>query len=220
MRGREIKVLSDSKGARSGQFLDKLLTACVESVTDPGPYIVGENSLPNWDDVLIGDKTFLMIRIRSATFGSTFTFKLGCGSCDRRQEYDVDLDALEVKRLSAEDAQAVKSGNHMQTTLADGKTVTFRLATGKDERRAAQQKDKDDAIMLMLVNRIVSIEGVDNVRAYLDDLGLAEIMSVLGEFNKHDCGVETAIVLECPDCANRMEVELPLGPAFWIGLKK
>lgn len=215
MRGKEIKLLT-GKEAKNGQFLDRLFDSCVEKVTDPGPYKLNENSALIWDDVLIGDRMFVMLQIRVATFGAQYGFGVKCGACEKKMDYDVDLTTLEVQPLSDADRAAVRDGNTM-TAIVAGKRVTFRLATGKDERRAAQAKKQDDAILSIISNRVTAIEGVENVKAHLQETGLEEIMDLMHEVNKHDCGVDTKVEFECPECFAKSEVELPLGPSFWIG---
>lgn len=219
MRGKELKILSDRKALRSGAFLDKIISACTEAVIDPGPYdFQAGDGPPEWDKVLVGDKVFATISVRVATFGADFPFKGRCRQCGEQQEYSIQLDQLEVQKLDSKDAIAFRVGNEMTAELPGEtpKKVVFRLATGADEKRVAKAVDSDEAMILMMSYRIVSIEGIDNVKGYLNDAGLEEIMSLLREFNKRDCGVDTDIEVECSKCEFRQAVKLPLGPEFWL----
>ncbi len=102
--------------------------------------------------------------------------------------------------------------------IVDGKTIKFRLGTGKDEKAAAQHKTVDNALVTMLARKITEIEGVQPgmIRAYLEDLGLADLLKLQREFQRRDCGIETTIEIQCPECGSESEIELPLGRSFWL----
>lgn len=219
LKGKEIKALTDRAALKNGTFFDKILAACTANVVNPGPYDLIDGSL-NWDDVLIGDKTFTLVQIRIATFGSQFTFRAACGGCKKRPEYEVDLNDLPIKNLSADDLKAFRGGNRLKTKIqSTGAEVVFRLGVGIDERRAAQNKDKEKSTPLQaLQSQIVSIDGVTDVAAFLDELNLGAVMSLLKELQKRDCGVDTTAELECVECGAEAAIELPLGRAFWLTL--
>lgn len=216
MKGKELKFLQDRQAQRNGTYLDKIFGACVEDVIDGGPYNVEPGKAINFDNVLIGDRLYILLAIRSETFGPDYEFQVQCGSCKNKFQWSLNLlDDLPVKPLEPEDAAAFTANEDM-TAVVNGKVVKFGLSTGKDEKAAAQHRTVDNALVTMLARKIRSIEGVQLVRPYLEDLGLSDLLAMQEEFQRRDCGVETTIEVECPECTETSEVELPLGKAFWL----
>jgi len=223
LKGKVLKILQDKTSLRTGTIGERIFSACTVSVLDPGIYSFKDGPagpVVTWDDVLLGDRFALMLAIRSATFGAAFPFKVTCRHCDESYEWQLNLTDLPVKALAPEDVAVLKAGESLTARLPSTQAlVKFRLATGKDERAVAKAKTEPNAILSMLALRISEIDGVDNVRAFLDDAELADLISLLGEMDKRDCGVETTIETACEHCDRINEVGLPLGENFW-GLKK
>lgn len=221
MLGMELRILQDRVAAKNGTYIDKILSACTSSVTDAGPYAdLTEGSVPVWDKCLLGDKLATVIGIRSATFGPEFSFKTQCPDCHKRFEWSLNLTDLETKKLSDEDAAAFRTGIPFETTIpGDGRTVKFRLPLGEDEREAAKSRSAENAMVSMMSRRIFEIDGETDkskIRKILEECGLASLTRLLKLFDKRDCGVETEIQTECPDCFSQTDVQLPLGRAFWL----
>ena len=222
MKVREERVLADRKLAKSGGQVDALLGACWEETLDPGPYDFGDKDI-DWGAVLQGDRFFALLQVRALTYGPTYAFALGCqnDSCRSRFEWELDLIELPVRTLSDESRAAFTGGNRFETTLPDaGVRVWFRLFTGSDERRFPQlRRNAGDRIFsAMLGWRVVEIEGVStkDKRRFLEDLTMSDADFLVDEFDRVDCGVDTAIEVECPECFTLQEVELPFDQGFLL----
>jgi hypothetical protein len=220
LKGRELQLFQDKAIQRSGTVIDKILAACVLGVLDPGPYTIQGGELPKWDEVLLGDKFYSVLQIRIATYGDDLEFKTQCAECRERFPWALKLSDLPVKKLAEKDYEAF-TGNHPLTTHipSDGREVKFRLATGKDEHLAAKAKGAENALMKLMVLRIIELDGEKErhkIQAFLDDCSLADLMKLLKEFDKRDCGVETSFEVECPECQARKVVPLPLGQGFLL----
>ncbi len=229
LKGKEGKLLADKNAIRQGTALDHMLSACTEEVMDPGPYSFTDNV--DWNTVLLGDRFFALLQIRLATFGPKYTFRMQCRETGCRESFDweVDLNDLEVQKLSEEDQDVIRAGGIFTTHLADGTGVKFRLATGADEKRAARNKTTEKALVDLLEMRITAIEGVGeytaddiekgrkvkSLRTYLDDLDWSDLIGLLNALDAHDCGVKTEIEVECPACRGVQEVQLPFDRGFF-----
>jgi hypothetical protein len=222
LKAKEGKLLADRTAVRSGQFLDQLLTSCWLETTNPGIYGLAEGQALDWTKVLVGDRFFVLLRLRAKTFGDRYTFSIQCPSarCREKFEWEVDLGALEIKPLSDEAKAAYKAGNRFQTALPkDGRKIWFRLLTGADEARISRMpRDRDSAFITALAFRIVEIEGIADTekRKFLDDLELSDATALLDQFDRADGGVETNIEVECPFCYGIQEVQLPFGRNFFL----
>lgn len=220
MRVREERVLADRKLAKSGGQLDELLTSCWEETSEPGPYVFSGKTI-DWGAVLQGDRFYALLMVRALTYGPDYAFAVSCRACRARIEWEVDLTRLPVRPLSQESRAAFIAGNQFDTTLPDaGKRVTFKLLTGDDERKlpALQRASPDRLLSAVLGYRVLDIDGVDpkNKRQFLEDLTLRDADFLVDEFDRVDCGVDTTIEVECPECRETQEVELPFDSAFFL----
>ena len=222
MKVREERVLADRKLAKSGGQVDALLGACWEETLEPGPYDFGDKDI-DWGAVLQGDRFFALLQVRALTYGPTYAFALGCQNeaCRARFEWELDLTELPVRPLTDESRAAFTDGNRFETTLPDaGVRVWFRLFTGADERKLPQlRRNAGERILsAMLGWRVVEVEGVSpkDKRRFLEDLSMRDADFLVDEFDRVDCGVDTALEVECPECFTLQEVELPFDRGFFL----
>jgi hypothetical protein len=221
MKVREERILADRKLAKTGGQVDQILKACWEETLEPGPYDFGSHV--DFDKVLQGDRFYALLQIRTLSYGPEYAFSVGCENraCRARIDWELNLDELPVRPLSEESRAAFMAGNRFDATLPDARRkVTFRLLTGADERRmaAARKGALDQPLKTLLHARLESIEGVEpkDKRQFLEDLAMSDVSFLLGEFDRVDCGVETSIDVECPDCFGTTRIDLPFEKGFFL----
>ncbi len=222
LKVREERILTDRKLAKSGTQVDQLLAACWEETLESGPYDF-DGKVIDWGKVLQGDRFYALLAIRSLTYGPDYAFSVSCGEpgCRARIEWELNLGDLPVKRLSDESRAAVVAGNRFETKLPlSGTRVWYHLLTGADERRlpAIRRNAGDHVLSATLAYRILQIEGVDakDKHRFIEDLSMADVTFLLGEFDRVDCGVETGIDIECPECFATQRIELPFDRGFFL----
>ena len=222
MKVREERILSDRKLAKSGGQVDELLAACWEETLEAGPYNFGDKVI-DWGQVLQGDRFFALLQIRALTYGPEYAFAINCQSdgCRTRIQWEINLPDLPVRPLSEESLAALGDGNRFETVLPDsGKRVWFRLLTGADERKLPQLRRSagDKLLSAMLAFRVSEVEGVDarERRKFIEDLTMRDADFLVDEFDRVDCGVDTAIEIECPECFATQEIELPFERTFFM----
>ena len=220
MKVGEERILSDRKLAKSGGQTDALLSACWQETLDPGPYDFGDKDI-EWGRVLQGDRFYALLQVRALTYGPEYAFAVTCdsGACRSRIEWELCLTDLPVRPLSDESRAAFTSGNRFETRLPDADTkVWFRLLTGADERKLSQlrRNSADRLLSAMLDFRVVEVEGVEarDKRRFIEELSLRDADFLVDEFDRVDCGVETCIEVECPECFAVQDVELPFDRTF------
>jgi len=221
MRVREERIFADRKLAKTGGQVEQILKACWEETVDPGLYDFGTQT--DWSKVLQGDRFYALVQIRILSYGPDYSFAVGCEnrSCRARIEWELNLDELPVRQLSEESRATYLAGNHFDAVLPEaGRTVTFKLLTGADERKmaAARRSAIDQPLTTLLLSRLDSIEGVDpkEKRQFLDDLGMSDVTFLLEEFDRVDCGVDTSIDVECPECFGTTRIDLPFEKGFFL----
>jgi len=118
-----------------------------------------------------------------------------------------------------------------------GTKLWFSLPVGGDEQRMLQerrQKKKrsrdermeDNDLVDAVRMRVQEIEGVEKGRkneglvAYLEDCSMSQLAQMIDRFDEYDCGVETTIEIECPECSTIQEVDLPFDRNFFFPRKE
>ena len=51
---------------------------------------------------------------------------------------------------------------------------------------------------------------------FIEELTMRDADFLVDEFDRVDCGVDTAIEIECPDCYGLQEIELPFDQGFFM----
>jgi hypothetical protein len=200
----------------------KILKACWLSTEDPGPYELDAGAPPRWDTVLQGDVDYVLVMIRVATHGAEYVFKTQCDdtSCREQFEWAVDLvDELPLQKFDEAQRERFKEGNEFRTEAPDtGEIVTFKLPLHSDTKKAAKQRanNRDQLMTLALRTRIKSVEGVENLREFIENLSLSQANELIEQFDEADVGLDTDIEVECPDCGSIQEVSLPLDREFFF----
>ena len=225
MKVREEKILVDRKLAKSGTQLDELLGACWEETLDAGPYTF-EGPRPDWGAVLQGDRFYALLQLRALTYGADYSFAVTCreSRCRARILWELDLHDLPVRTLSEAHRALFVQGNRFPALLPDAqKKVAFRLLTGADERRLPNLKRQagDRLLSATLAFRLIEVEGVapKEKRRFVEELSLADARYLGEEFQHADCGVETSIDIECPECFAVQAVDLPFDADFFLPTK-
>jgi hypothetical protein len=92
--------------------------------------------------------------------------------------------------------------------------------TGADERKLPQLRRGagDRLLSAMLAFRVVEVEGVEprDRRQFIEDLTMRDADFLVDEFDRVDCGVDTAIEIECPECFATQDVDLPFDRTFFM----
>ncbi|WAM28309.1 T4 family baseplate hub assembly chaperone [Myxococcus sp. NMCA1] len=222
MRVREERVLADRKLAKSGGQVDELLSACWEEMQEAGPYAFADGKV-DWSRVLQGDRFYALLQVRILTYGPEYAFAVPCqnAACRSRIDWELDLTQLPVRALSDASRAAFMAGNRFETALPDaGTRVRFKLLTGEDERRLPQlqRAAPEKLLSSVLAYRVLDVDGVDarDKRRFLEDLSLRDADFLVDEFDRVDCGVDTTLEVECPECFMRQEVELPFDRGFFL----
>jgi hypothetical protein len=218
LKAKELNILSDRKSVRSGEALDRLIQACWIETLDNGPYAF--DGKPNWDVVLQADRFVTLMKIRTATYPEeSYPFDVVCQNpgCSAKIAWEIDLDKdLPIKAFSQQVVDTLKSGKPFTTQVA-GKLVSWKLANGADEKRAAK-KATSPSITQALMMRITAIDGIDRLATerWLEELDVADCRNLLAEMSSVDGGVSTNIEIECNTCGTEQEVDLPFSAAFFM----
>lgn len=209
MKVAEENMLLDRRHRKNAAAINNVLQACM--LTE-GIKVM---------DMLVGDRVFAMIQLRRLTYGDEYVFKTSCPRCDARFEWEENLGDLKVRYLE-DPAYAEPEHTFSFVFPKTGRAIKWRLLRGKDEQKlaVARRENPDGLVTFSMLLRTAEIEGEKTVnRKFFDELPGSDAAAFRGEIEAKECGVETTIVVECPDCGHSFDLDLPIGPDFFLPKK-
>jgi len=219
------EILSDRKLLKKNQTIDKFLKS-----------LIADNT--NFNDILLGDKSALMIASRIMLYGKDYPIeKITCKYCEEEQPIVVDLTQIEHKEI---DYSLLNSDNLYEFTLPMVKhIVKFKMLTHKDEmsvldelkRRNDYNKKsgKKDAIDAEFTTRLkymikeVTYEDQTGSLVTISEPTELKMYKMYGrdsfEFRKHlnkiSPDIKNEISYICNECDELNKIKLPMTISFF-----
>ncbi|NPV54509.1 MAG: hypothetical protein HPY71_13505 [Firmicutes bacterium] len=199
MKVREQNLLVDKKRIRDGSAIDEVLSSCILT--------------PGYDpkELLVGDRLALLNHLRTITYGSEFIFRVNC-DCGESFLWKEDLNALKIKYLDPPLPYGEDRIFEVKPPSL-GRKVKIRLLKGKDEKRMRGIRFEGDSAMFSGLLRLITVEveGEKILSAkFFDDLDADDMDYIMSEWREHDCGVDTTVQVECPNCGRIQEIDIPI----------
>lgn len=193
-----------------------LLRRCVERIGPDRPTEAIIRSLS------IGDRDYLMLRLRQITFGKRVEMTLVCPRSECAQKMDVDLDLdqipIEAKPVSPHYALTLSE----EAALSDGagrlhRALLFRIPNGGDQEAAREWSGlgETERVVRLLARCLLKIGDTDRVTcdrvAMLPEKGVEEITAAMERFSPQ---VRIEMEARCPECSHPFTHEFEIGPFF------
>jgi len=223
MKVKEEQLFTNRKLARAGKTLTALLDSCWLETQEAGPYTMTDGK-PDWSNALSSDRTHLLIQLRIASVGDSYDFRTTCAGCRQHFNWTVKLNELDVKPVSPEGIQHVKTGEPLVISLPGGNQVKCRLLRGADEEFLSTSiKDESKTLSYHLARRIVEWNGKTHWREVLmavEDMSSREADSLWDALDDIEGGVDTMFDIECPHCYRLQQMILPFEAGFFSNRKR
>lgn len=218
MTGREEALLADPANQRNGgRLVTALLHSCITRLGDL------ETVRRNHVDAMYSvDRNFLLIRLRSFTFGAELPAAYTCSSCGERFERTEDLDALPVRVLPdgelPEDIVVELRDGYLDRDGSVHTSMTLRPARGDDESAAAPQMRKNASLgkNALLARCLRSLGDLPQHRLealgpkILADLTLTDRRLIDRAFNDGVPGIDLIREIDCPACGHELRASLDM----------
>jgi len=218
MTGRDEALLADPANQRNGgRLVTALLHSCITRIGELES--LRRNDIETMYSV---DRNFLLIRLRSFTFGSTLPAGYTCPSCGGRFEQEEDLDALPTRLLAdgeqPEDIVVELRDGYLDKDGSVHTAMTLRLARGDDESAAAPQMRKNASLgkNALLARCLRSLGDLPRHRLealgpkILSDLTLTDRRLIDRAFNNEVPGIDLVRELDCPSCGHELRASLDM----------
>jgi hypothetical protein len=214
MTAREEDILASPAFHREGTSLSHLIQSClIEKGIDA-------------EDMIMGDRTALMVGIRVTGYGPEYHVASNCQQCGTKNNFVVDLSTLPIKRLQIEPTSP--GLNQFEFTLpVTKKKVVFKYNTAREERErkmasASLQRvtgaSSTNSITSFLENSIISIEGVSDrakIKHFVLNMPAFDSKALRKYIVDNEPGMDMSCKFVCKNCSSLNETTLPMTSEFF-----
>lgn len=216
LTGRAEKLVAERKGMSEERLVTALLAETVQSIGSLAP--VG------WEEVrrlLVGDRQYLLVKLRELTFGARIEAVLRCPdpACRERMNIDFSTDDIPVKA-------APQAGLYFQMELPsepdpasgdEGRLIRFRLPNGADQEEVAPVAERDEILAQeMLLGRCLAgdLPAAGYGAELLAGLSPQDRFAIEEEMEQLAPRVGLTMDATCPECGVRFSVPFHLSRFF------
>ncbi len=223
LSGREEELLADYQGNHASSLVTTVLSRCMRQLGSISP--VSEKITRN---LLVGDRQYLVLKLRDLTFGEQIQATIICPQPDCRYKIDIDFSTGDIPVKASEDKGPIysmelsKEAVFISDQEKQYQTVTFRLPNGSDQETLAPVllEDETQAANLLLKRCLQSIGPLQEV----DDQHLNRLSPQARreiEQQMEQVAPQVALTMEgdCPECGNPFEIPFDLQTLFLNELK-
>ena len=213
MTAREEDILSSPAYIKDGIAVQKVIESClIDKSIDVG-------------DMIMGDRNALMISIRVTGYGSKYNVVHGCGNCSSRNDVSVNLNELEINRMSIVPVSQGKNLFDFKLPVT-GKTVQFKFLNGHDEREQnTKQKRMEilgitqhNAVTSFLENCIMSIDGItdkNKITHFIKNMPALDSRKLRLHIKSNEPGMDMSWKYSCPKCDHLNTFAIPITSEFF-----
>ena len=164
------------------------------------------------DELLAGDREYLIIKIRELTLGSNIELEGMCPHCETDQKFNINLsEDVEIHRL---EDPAIRSF----TVNGKAGEIVVDFPTGTVQRKLVASTDKTPAELdsILLKSCVSSIDGMTVMnQEQIRQLGMQDRRLILKELVEKNPGPDlTRLAKNCPACGLEVPIPLTLADLF------
>lgn len=211
MTGEEEDLLLNKKLVDSGQAINRILTNCTLELNGKTPVTD--------DDILqlkSPDRQFMLIELRKFTLGDSVPVRIDCGTKDCGGIFEGEVDLNELPMIAPKE----KNPDKIFETIVAEKKVKFVYMDGNMENRLMKQLNinMNEQLTLAMVIRIKEVEGVHptDIKSWVKGLGLKDRNILRAALSSTDCGYDTEIEGNCPNCGRKITSRVEQESGFYL----
>ena len=213
LSGKSEQILADKRELRDGKWLNKFLASALVSV-DGKPVPSNHGELVNLLlDMKTGDRNYLMLRVRMASYGEEMQFNWECPKCHATAGYELNLQHL----LDDGTLKVYPFRNDMPLIVETRAGIAeVDYMTGRTEQWIAQLKNFDTIYLAMAA--CSSFNGKPPEYKEFLNMYVKDLTKIRLAFMSLKGGLDPQIELDCPECGSHNKVMLHQIPDFFTPL--
>jgi len=213
MTTRDMDILNSPALAKKGTTITELLKACLVDKTI------------NVKDMITGDRDAIMVALRTISFGSEYLVEISCPKCGENQELDFDLREVPFRFLKVKPINPGENKFSLKLPRTK-KDIVVKFLTGKEEEEilAILQRKKKNKMLnqgsttTRMMFSIVEIDGKDDrsfISKFISYMPARDVLHIQKFLNNETPMAELKGELDCVECGENSEVDVPIGASFF-----
>jgi len=215
MTAKEEDILTSRALIKQGTVISHLIASCLV------------NKDISVQKMLVGDRNALMVSVRITGYGSDYSAKASCPSCNKESSQSFDLTNLGIKRLQIEPSRHGQNCFDFKLPVS-GRLVQFRFLTGEDEEEISTINERKKQLMpdMLLENNvttrlersIVSVDGVtdrNEISLFIRSMPALDSRKLRKFIDDNEPGIDMTTEMRCLHCSVTSEISLPMGASFF-----
>lgn len=190
--GREEKILTRGQDRNKiPELIGEYLAGISEDLDDT----TGKIDKSKFEEMLVGDRIYMLIQARVLSHGPTVTHKHKCSGCDYESEHEIDLQKI------LDEIKPYPNGNDREFSVEIEKNAIlwFELPNGKTEAKIARNKEVEINSKLRSL-RLWTKTPSGNFPVPFDDLRSRHISLLRQAVRENECYIDTIAEIECTSC--------------------
>lgn len=220
LTGREEEWIADpTREWTEATLVTALLRRCVERI---GPDRPNEEMIRS---LAVGDRDYLMMRLRQITFGKRVEITLVCprSECAEKMDIDLELDQIPIEPKPVAPYYTITLSDGLgngAATREEGpprREVTFRIPNGGDQEAARGwlELGERERVNRLLARSLLKVGEADGITpdqvARLSERTVEEIAAAMERFTPQ---VEAEMEARCPECGHLFTHRFEIVPLF------
>ena len=214
MTAQDEDILTSQALIKDGQVVSWLIRSCLVDKSIDVEEMIG------------GDRVALMVSIRITGYGSDYQINPTCNNCNHKNEVNVDLSGLGIKRLQIEPVEVGKNLFSFQLPVSK-KVVVFKFLNSKDEKERQASRNfirkqtdgqLDNGVTSYLENCIVSIDNITDklkVKHFIKYMPAKDSKALRKYISENEPGLDMSARFTCSNCDSHNEIRLPVTAEFF-----
>lgn len=195
------------------------------------------------EDLLLVDRFYLLIALRTDSLGPSYNFSFRCEHCGQINKTTIDI----VKELNEKVAVPDGANGHLEVPTAEGEaenavvlyepietklvdldaTVGLRFLRGSDEAEITRQASRvrargdgaDPTLPMRLARHIVTVDGIELSLLERESLArrltMRDSATIRLAIEAHEPGIDTTVVRDCTSCGGTNAQSMPFTAEFF-----
>ena len=167
-----------------------------------------------------------MISIRITGYGTNYPVTLGCQNCGKKNDLNIDLSSLGIKRLKIDPIEQGKNEFSFLLPVTK-KGVIFKYLNANDEKNRQAKVDflekhsggmRSNNITSFLEESIISIDGIkdkNKIAHFVKNMPALDSKSLRDFINNNSPGIDLDQEFNCKFCGHHNEFSLPINSNFF-----
>ena len=178
-------------------------------------------------DLLVGDKSAILINIRKNAFGEDYEFGFYCAKCGEANKQVKDLNDIQIKELKTDEGCSITEHGTILLKLPKSKaTVELKFLKGEDETAIEQVIEKrtknnlaEESLLIRYRYMMVSVNGnsdMETIVSFIETMPVLDSRILRKKYSELNPDILLNYSADCKKCGHTTEGGVPImADFFW-----